>query len=129
MAKVLRDLWILTDSGTTVYSRVIDPRVNPQLFGALMSALTTFAEKLTDGGISNFELSKIRFSIVKRLKFLFVASSSSKIKPKKIFSELNDISDKFFELFPLDMLKDWDSDVAVFDIFEIAIKSSLADKV
>ncbi len=47
MAKLLRDLWILTESGTTVYSRVIDPRVNPQIFGALMSALNTFAEKLT----------------------------------------------------------------------------------
>ncbi|MHA2186330.1 MAG: hypothetical protein ACXAAI_15155, partial [Promethearchaeota archaeon] len=70
MAKVLRDLWILTASGTTVYSRVIDPRVNPQLFGALMSALNTFAEKLTNAGMTNFELSNIRFSIVKQNKFL-----------------------------------------------------------
>ena len=85
MAKVLRDLWILTESGTTVYSRVIDPRVNPQLFGALMSALNTFAQKLTEEGMSNFELSNIRFSIVKRNKFLFVASSSNKIKSKKIY--------------------------------------------
>jgi len=125
MAKVLRDLWILTESGTTVYSRVIDPRVNPQLFGALMSALNTFAEKLTEEGMSNFELSQIRFSIVKRNKFLFVASSSNKIKAKKIFSELRDISDKFFELYPEETLKKWDSDVGLFETFENVIRGSL----
>ena len=83
MVKLLRDIWILTESGTTVYSRVIDPRVNPQLFGALMSALNTFAENLTEDGISNFELSNIRFSIIKKHNFLFVANSSNKIKVKK----------------------------------------------
>jgi len=31
-----------------------------------MSALNTFAEKLTEEGMSDFELSAIRFSIVKR---------------------------------------------------------------
>lgn len=128
MVKVLRDLWILTVSGTTVYSRVIDPRVNPQLFGALMSALNTFAQKLTDEGMSNFELSEIRFSIVKRNKFLFVASSSNKIKSKKIFKELRDISDKFFELYPEETLKKWDSDVGLFDTFEATIQDSLEDK-
>ncbi len=129
MAKVLRDVWILTDSGTTVYSRVIDPRVNPQLFGALMSALNTFAEKVTEEGMSNFELSQIRFSIVKRNKFLFVASSSNKIKTKKIFAELRNISDKFFELYPEEQLKKWDSNIEIFDTFEKVIINSLEDKV
>ena len=129
MAKVLRDVWILTDSGTTVYSRVIDPRVNPQLFGALMSALNTFAEKVTEEGMSNFELSQIRFSIVKRNKFLFVASSSNKIKTKKIFTELRNISDKFFELYPEEQLKKWDSNIEIFDTFEKVIINSLEDKV
>lgn len=128
MGKILRDLWILSQGGTTVYSRVIDPRVNPQLFGALMSALSTFAEKLTDEGLSDFELSNIRFSIVKRNTFLFVASSSKKVKTKKIFEELRDISDKFFELYPEEQLKKWDSDIGLFETFEHAIKDSLEDK-
>lgn len=128
MAKVLRDLWILTASGTTVYSRVIDPRVNPQLFGALMSALNTFAEKLTNEGMTNFELSNIRFSIVKQNKFLFVASSSNKIKAKKVFNEIRTISTKFFELYPEEMLENWDSNIDLFDNFLDAIKNSLENE-
>jgi len=105
MAKILRDLWILTESGTTICSRVIDPRVNPQIFGALMSALNTFAENLSEGGISNFELRNIRFSIIKKNHFLFVANSPNKIKVKKVQNELNNISEKFFSLYPEEMLK------------------------
>ncbi|MHA2007881.1 MAG: hypothetical protein ACXABO_10975 [Promethearchaeota archaeon] len=127
MVKVLRDLWILTESGVTVYNRVIDPRVNPQLFGALMSAINTFAEKITEGGISNFELSNIRFSIIKQNQFLFVASSDNDIKQKKIFNELNYISKKFFELYPAEKLKKWDSDVGLFDTFVNSIRESLED--
>ncbi len=129
MAKLLRDLWILTESGTTVYSRVIDPRVNPQIFGALMSALNTFAEKLSEGGISNFELSNMRFSIIKRNNFLFVANSSSKIKLKKIIKELQDISEKFFALYPEEMLKKWDGDIGLFDNFVTSIKTSFEDDI
>ncbi len=127
MAKLIRDLWILTESGTTVYSRVIDPRVNPQLFGALMSALNTFAEKLTEGGISNFELSNLRFSILKKNHFIFVANSSSKIKIKKVQKELDDVSENFFALYPEEMLKKWDSNVGLFDTFTTSIKKSLED--
>jgi hypothetical protein len=129
MTKLLRDLWILTESGTTVYSRVIDPRVNPQLFGALMSALNLFAEKLTEGGISNFTLSSIRFSIIKKNQFLFVANSLSKIKVKKIQKELEEIAQIFFELYPEEMLKKWDSNVGLFDTFVNSIKGSLEDDI
>ena len=125
MAKILRDLWILTESGTTICSRVIDPRVNPQIFGALMSALNTFAENLSEGGISNFELRNIRFSIIKKNHFLFVANSPNKIKVKKVQNELNNISEKFFSLYPEEMLKKWDSDVGIFDSFISSIKNSL----
>ncbi|GAG90647.1 unnamed protein product, partial [marine sediment metagenome] len=78
-------------------------------------------------GISNFELSSMRFSIIKRNHFLFVANSSSKIKVKKILKELQDISEKFFELYPEEMLKKWDSDIGLFDNFVTSIKNSLED--
>ncbi|HEC39873.1 hypothetical protein LCGC14_1298990 [marine sediment metagenome] len=127
MVKLIKDLWILTENGITVFSRVLDPRVNPQLFGALMSAINTFAEKLGEGGISNFEVSEIKFSIIKQKKFLFVATSSKTIKSKKIYNELKYISTQFFELYPEEMLKKWDSDVGLFATFSRSIKDSLEE--
>jgi hypothetical protein len=122
--KILKDLWILTDNGVVLFSRVFDTTINPQLFGGLMSALNTFAEKLTDGGISNFEMSDLRFVIVKRRNFLFIGSSLNKTKEKKVIDELKRISDVFFEVYS-EILVNWDSDVNYFSDFGDHIDKSL----
>jgi hypothetical protein len=125
LGKILKDLWILTSTGVVLYSRVIDEKINPQLFGALMSALNSFAEKLSDGGISNFELSNLRFVVVRRREFLFIGSTANKTKEKKTLDELKVISDKFFEVYPQDTLLDWNSDISLFTDFGSHIKNSL----
>ena len=122
--KILKDLWILTEHGVVLFSRVFDQTINPQLFGGLMSALNTFAEKLTDGGISNFEMSDLRFVIVKRRSFLFIGSSLNKTKEKKVIDELKRISDMFFEVYN-DILINWDNDVNYFSDFGDHIDKSL----
>jgi hypothetical protein len=116
MPRLFKDLWIITENGVVLFSRAFDQKINPQLFGALMSALNTFAQKLSDGGISNFEMSNLRFVIVKRRDFLFVGSSSNKIKEKKIIDELKSISDKFFEIYS-EVLLTWDNDINAFSNF------------
>ena len=122
--KILKDLWILTENGVVLFSRVFDQTINPQLFGGLMSALNTFAEKLTDGGISNFEMSDLRFVIVKRRSFLFIGSSLNKTKEKKVIDELKRISDVFFEVYN-EILVNWDNDVNYFSDFGDHIDKSL----
>ncbi|MFX1380009.1 MAG: hypothetical protein ACFFA4_13040 [Promethearchaeota archaeon] len=127
MAKIIRDLWILTESGLTLFSRVIDPKMGPQVFGGLMIALNTYAESLTEGGISNFELSSIRFTIVKNNNFLFVASSPNDIKTKKVLNELKKISQKFFEVYPENILNNFSSNIRVFSEFKNHITDSLEE--
>ena len=116
MPRILIDFWVLTDNGIVLYSKVSDQKVNPQLFGALMSALNKFAEKLTDGGISNFEMSDLRFVIIKRRSFLFIGSSSNQTKEKKVVDELMLISDQFFKNYS-EHLQNWDNNVDIFSDF------------
>ncbi|MFW9952316.1 MAG: hypothetical protein ACFFKA_19520 [Candidatus Thorarchaeota archaeon] len=127
MPKVIQDLWIINENGVVVFTRAYEQKINPQLFGALMSALNTFAQKLSDGGISNFEMSNIRFVIVKRRDFLFVGSSLNKVKEKKVIEELKLISDKFFEVYD-EILLTWDNDVSIFSDFDKHIDKSVDDK-
>ncbi len=116
MPSLLIDFWVLTDNGIVLYSKVSDQKVNPQLFGALMSALNKFAEKLTDGGISNFEMSDLRFVIIKRRRFLFIGSSSYKTKEKKVIDDLLLISDQFFRQYSSKLI-DWDNNIETFADF------------
>jgi len=121
MTGILIDLWILTDNGIVLYSKVSDQKVNPQLFGPLMSALNKFAEKLTDGGITNFEMSDLRFVVTKRRSFLFIASSSNKTKEKKVIDDLVQISDRFFEVYA-EALINCDNNIETFSDFGEKIK-------
>lgn len=125
MVKILKDLWILTSTGMVLYSRVLDETLNPQLFGALMSALNTFAEKLSDGGISNFELSNLRFVVLRRKDFLFIGSTANKTKEKKTLEELQVVSNKFFKVYSDETLSGWDNDISLFADFGRHIKKSL----
>ena len=125
MVKIVRDLWILTSTGVVLYSRVSNEKINPQLFGGLMSALNTFAEKLSDGGITNFELSNLKFIVVKRRDLLFIGSTSPKVKEKKAEEELKKIGDQFFKKYPQEVLLSWDSDISIFSDFGSEIEGSL----
>jgi hypothetical protein len=130
LPKVIQDLWILQASGVVVYNRVFDSKVNEQLFGGLMSALNAFATELSSGGLTNFELSKIRFTILKDQEFLFVANSAKKVKEKKVQDELKNVADRFFNKYPLEWFKnDWDGDIGYFDDFEEVIGDQLQDPI
>lgn len=124
MKPIFDDLWILTGSGVVVFDHVVDVQLKSQLFGALMSALNSFAEQLAEGGLSNFELSEKRFIIMKKNEFLFVASTTKKVKEKTVIDQLDNIANNFFEKYS-DILKNWDQDISVFSDFKQEIESAL----
>ncbi|MFX1238387.1 MAG: hypothetical protein ACFFAS_03290 [Promethearchaeota archaeon] len=128
MVKVIKDLWILTENGVAVFSRIQDEKLNEQLFAMLMSALNSFAEEISTGGLSNFQLSDKRFSLIKKNNFMFVVSSSPKTKEKKIYDELEIIVEKFFEKYS-EALKEWNSEVSLFEGFEKYIDDSLENTI
>ena len=122
-------MWILTETGIAIYQRVYDAKLDEQLFAMLMSALNSFAEEISKGGLSNFELSNRRFSIIKRSTFLLIASSNPKIKAKKVITELEMIADKFLEQYPQDLLDNWDGDISTFKDFGNIVEASVEKKV
>jgi len=127
--KILRDMWIVSEGGIVVFSRVYEKTLDEQLFGALLTALNSFAEEITTGGLSNFELSDMRFTILKRAQFVFIANSDKKNKPKKVLQELRNVMDKFFTLYSKEAIENWDNDVSMFSTFDKEIEDSLDDPI
>ena len=128
--KVLQDIWVLTNSGIVLFNRVFDKSMKTQLFGALMSALNSFAEKLAEGGLTNFELSDKKFVIMKKSDLLYVANASKAVKQKKVEDQLNIVSEKFVSLYPPEWIKkEWDNDVSIFEVFINQIEDVIQDPV
>jgi hypothetical protein len=123
---VLQDVWILHKSGIVVFHRTFKESVSPQLFGAMMSALNTFSEELTDGGLSNFELNNKRFTIIKKHNLLFIANSSKQFNQKKVNRVLEKISKKFLKLYSKD-LENYQGRTGAFSQFKEKIEDVLED--
>jgi hypothetical protein len=129
IAKIVQDFWILKDDGLVLFSRVFHEQVEDQLFGALLSALDSFAQQVSEGGLSNFELSNKRFTLIKKGGLLFIANSSKNVKEKKIIQELEVISQKFLEIYPENFFEEWDNDISIFQNFTSHIEDALEDPI
>lgn len=122
-------MWIVSEGGIVVFSRVYEKTLDEQLFGALLTALNSFAEEIAQEGLSNFELSDMRFTILKRAHFIFIANSDKKIKSKKVLQELRTVMDIFFTVYSKETIDNWDNDVSIFSNFERDIEDSLDDPI
>ena len=49
MSKYIDDLWVLLKTGALIF-HYSEKNVDPTLFGAILSALNTYSENLTEGG-------------------------------------------------------------------------------
>ena len=125
MTKLLQDIWILADSGIVLFHRVFDEKVDATLFGGLLSALNSFAEEVSRGSLSNLEMANKRFSILKKKNHLFISNASKKHNLKKVKQELEFIMNKFFEVYPEEVLNNWNGDTTLFNNFEKEIDESL----
>jgi hypothetical protein len=113
-------------SGIVVFHRAFSESVSPQLFGAMMSALNTFSEQLTDGGLSNFELNNKRFTIIKKSNLIFVANSSKQFNQKKVNREIEKISKKFVKLYSKE-LENYQGRIGAYSQFKEKIEDALED--
>lgn len=129
MVKLIQDIWILAKSGVVLFHRVFNEHLDVQLFGGLMTALNSFAEKLSKGGLTNFELNSKRFSVIRRNDLLFIANSSKLFKTKKVLQELETIVSRFFEAYSEDVLNKFSGNVKQFNDFEKEIEDSLQETI
>ncbi|MHA1991988.1 MAG: hypothetical protein ACW98A_13540 [Candidatus Hodarchaeales archaeon] len=127
--KVIQDIWIISEAGVVLYHRVFDKKVDEQLFGALMSALNTFAEQISTGGLSSFELEDKKYIMMKQNGISFIVNSSTKTKEKKIKEQMRSIATKFSNKYPKEFFNNWDSDISIFEDFENQIKDSLQETI
>ncbi|MHA1805293.1 MAG: hypothetical protein ACTSU4_12325 [Promethearchaeota archaeon] len=129
MVKLIQDIWIQKKNGIVLFSRVFNKKIEDQLFGALMSALNSFAEQLSEGGLSNFELSDKKFTLIKKKDLLFICNYSKKVKEKKVNAELEAIAEKFLKLYPEVQNENFDYELSKFEEFEKVIEDALQEPI
>ena len=100
MIESIQDLWILTRDGIVIFEHIVSEEISPDLFGAMISALNTFAVELSEGGISSFKLQNHQFILIKKEGLIFIAKTLQKYQADKVKDELNELAVRFFNMFP-----------------------------
>jgi hypothetical protein len=103
--------------------------LDPQLFGGLMTALRSFSQSISGEGLSSFDYAGRRFIIIIKKSLLFIATADENIKTKKINQELNNIIKKFFSLYTIEFLNNWNGNITKFRDFKKEIDNSLEDPI
>jgi hypothetical protein len=130
LSGILQDIWVVKeDSGIVIFHKEGNKNVNPQLFGGLMSVLNSFAENLDEGGLSSFEFSDKKFSIIKNKGILFIGNCEKHDNAKKLNLILNKVMEKFFIRFSKELSKVWDGDIEIFSDFQNDLNEILLDPV
>lgn len=111
---ILKDILIITESGKVIASKISNPQIEEQLFGMLISAISSFARELTHQELNCLEFSNLRFDILKKNGFLFLASSSRQIKHKRVLRIIDHVIELFFERYPVRELNKWDGSINIF---------------
>ena len=127
MFDILKDILIITDSGKVIASRITNPQIEDQLFGMLISAVSSYAQEITHQDLKCLEFSNLRFDIKKKNGFLFLVSSSRLIKHKRILRILEHIIELFFQQYPTEELTKWDGSINIFHELEEYITKTKDD--
>ena len=125
--KVLQNVWIMEKSGIVIFHRAFDESIPPQMFGAMMSALNTFADHLSEGGLSSFDLDNRRFTFIKKHDLIFIANSSKRFPQKKVNKALEKVGKRFLKLYS-DKIDLSTGKIGSFVEFNNEIEDSLEEK-
>ena len=118
MLETIENLWIILDTGLVIFTYLEEEKVNPDLFGAIISVLDNFAEATLEGGLEFFEIDPNLYGVIKKHHLIFLASSSQKIDIKNLLAELEIIVKKFYSIYPIDIKEKWDGNTNHFFSFK-----------
>ena len=110
------------NSGRAIFSRKYSKiTIDENLLSGFMSALYGFAQgELKDTGIENVDMGGIRWVYVEGKGLLFISASEKEDDPLMLKSQLEQISEMFFETFIIkeDFSEvEWDGDMAMWHPF------------
>ncbi len=113
----INEFYIITESGTCIFSKSRELEIDQSLFAGFMTALNAFSKQMTKDNINAFSLGKSKYVIVSSGHLLFIARIDLKEKGKEIQKTLMEMKDIFFKRFGKEMFAgEWNGDVSIFAV-------------
>jgi hypothetical protein len=105
-----------------LYHFSIEKADDELFFGMLLSTINIFAEQISNGGLSSFDLANKRYSFLEKNDIIFLGCSNTIMKEKVAKKELEEIIKIFFKLYPENICSIWNGNIKMFSIFKKEIE-------
>ena len=112
----MQNIWVLTEDGKILCRKGFVLNLEESLLKNFITALNTIVQEFYDGTLTSFKFNKIRFIVVKKRKFLFIGSMSTK-RDKKWSKRLERFVNYFFSFFTPEMIHQWNGNLSLFSDF------------
>ena len=99
MGKFFENFVVVTRVGRIIFDCVTEEGFCPEPFSNMIRAFNALIEELGEGKLSNIEWGDKIISIIKKQDILFVACCQETSKEKKIYDDLEYISNRFFDIY------------------------------
>lgn len=124
--KELVELWVLHESGTCLFHYSLEDKVDPVLFGGFFSAINQYSSSMTKSSANIQDITMGNFLLVNYVLpeygLFFVGRCKKTNHRKSIRKTLIYISKLFLDLYPEDMIKNWNGNTSKFENFNESIQ-------
>jgi len=104
---VIKDFWIITESGIEIFSYAPEVHVNPTLFGGFLSALQSLSEEISQKKMESFVIGDQRYSFYFEMgkPFFLIGRASVQELDTRVNKVLSVLYQRFYNEYEIHLIK------------------------
>ncbi len=114
LGKLFENIAVLDKKNNIVFERVNDQEFCSEFFGQVLVAFEGLTKNIADGELSNIEWGDKLITIKKKEDIIFLACTDPDVKENKVNEELDIVCNRFFDIYPLVLIEDFEGDRSIF---------------
>ena len=114
LGKLFENIAVLDKQNNIIYERVNDQEFCSEFFGNVLVAFEGLTKHISDGELSNIEWGEKLITIKKKEDIIFIACTDPDVKVNKINEELTVVCNRFFDIYSMVLIEDFDGDRSIF---------------
>lgn len=120
MPGIFQELWIFSREGIPLADFCEDDVMDKNLLGPFLSAIKSYAHKLTKAELQSFTIGNFKFTCISALngKVFLTGRTPSKTKDKTLKKACSIICKIFEDMYDPSGIENWDGDLSFFDRFK-----------
>ena len=114
MGKLFENIAVLDKKNNIIYERINDRDFCSEFFGNVLVAFEGLTKHIAEGELSNIEWGDKLITIKKKEDIIFLACTDPDVKENKVNEELAIVCNRFFDIYPIVLIEDFEGDRSIF---------------